>query len=174
MACVFWQDEWETKAEEFMKNIKILKILRRWYWRNVKKKMEIKVEVLSRKFQDWWRISKIDDRVCHGKLRGQHIFRRYDEDVFRTKLIILNSKKNTSLNSLRDVDYFLARPGYSYTVHQQTPWSLALSATGNGATCSLTWSDWWRNKEVGFSIQRVLVSWVSISTAHLLNRSIVH
>ena len=65
-------------------------------------KMEIKAKVLYEKFQDWWKISKIDDRVCHGNLRGQHIFIRYDEYEFRTKLITLSSKKNTSLNSSRE------------------------------------------------------------------------
>ena len=67
--------------------------------------MDVKVEVLSEKFQDWWRISKIDDGVCHGKLGGQHIFRRYDEDAFRTKLIIINFKKKTSLKSSREWSY---------------------------------------------------------------------
>ena len=37
---------------------------------------------LSKKVQDWWRFSKIDGEVCHGKLRSQHIFRRYDEVAF--------------------------------------------------------------------------------------------
>ena len=36
-------------------------------------KVDVKVEVLSMRFQDWWRISKINNRVCHGKLRGQDI-----------------------------------------------------------------------------------------------------
>jgi hypothetical protein len=44
MACVFWQDECETKVEELMKKIK--------YCKNVKMKMDIKEEVLSEKFQD--------------------------------------------------------------------------------------------------------------------------
>ena len=47
-------------------------------------------------------ISKIDGGVCHGKLRGQHIFKRYDGNAFRTKLITLNSNKNTSLKSSRE------------------------------------------------------------------------
>ena len=64
--------------------------------------MDIKVEVLSDKFQDWLRISKIDDRVSHGKLQGQHILRRYDEDEFRTKVITLSSKKKKSLKSSRE------------------------------------------------------------------------
>ena len=42
--------------------------------------MDIKVEVLFKKVQDWWRCSKIDGEVCHGKHQGQHIFKRYDED----------------------------------------------------------------------------------------------
>ena len=44
MACVFWQDECETNAEELMKKIKSL--------RNVKMNMDIKAEVMSKKFQD--------------------------------------------------------------------------------------------------------------------------
>ena len=54
--------------------------------------MDIKAKVLSEKFQDWWRISKNDGGVCHGKIRGQHIFKRYDGNAFRMKLITLNSK----------------------------------------------------------------------------------
>ena len=76
----------EPNANKLMKNIKIFKILWRWPLRNVKIKMHIKAEVLSKKFQDWWRFSKIDGEVCHGKLRSQHTFRRYDEDEFRAKM----------------------------------------------------------------------------------------
>jgi hypothetical protein len=92
---------WNQSQGTYEEN-QILKILWRWSWRNVKIKIDIKAKVLSKKFQHWWKISKIDDRVCHGKLRGQHIFRRYDEDEFRTKLITLGSKKKTSLKSSRD------------------------------------------------------------------------
>ena len=80
---------------------KILKILWRWSWRNVKIKMDIKEEVLSRKVQDLWRFSKTDCEVCHGKLRSQHTFRTYDEYAFRAKWINIKSKKNTSLTSSR-------------------------------------------------------------------------
>ena len=45
--------------------------------------MDIKEEVLSKKVQDWWRSSKIDGEVCHGKLQSQHTFKRYDEDAFK-------------------------------------------------------------------------------------------
>ena len=95
-----WNQSWGTYEEN-----QILKILWRCSWRNVKMKMDIKVEVMSDKIQDWWRFSKIDGEVCHGKLRGQRIFRRYDEDAFRTKLIILNTKKKTSLTSSRESSY---------------------------------------------------------------------
>ena len=95
-----WNQSWGTYEEN-----QILKILWRWSWRNVKMKMDIKEEIMSEKFQDWWRISKIDGGVCHGKLWGQHIFKRYDEDTFRIKLITLDSKKKTSLTSLREWSY---------------------------------------------------------------------
>ena len=85
-------NSWGTYEEN-----KILKILWRWSWRNVNMKMDMKAEVLSQKFQDWWRISKINDGVCHGKLQGQHIFKRYDGNAFITKLSTINSKKKTSL-----------------------------------------------------------------------------
>ena len=70
MACVFWQDEWETKVGEFMKKIKSWRYYEdyfggMWRWR--------KAEVLSMRFQEWRRISKINSGVCHGKLRGQDI-----------------------------------------------------------------------------------------------------
>ena len=83
-------------------------ILNTWwrlYWRNMMIKIDIKVEVLSKKVQDWWRFSKTDGEVCHGKLRSQHTFRRYDEDDFKSKWININSKKNTSLISLRKWSY---------------------------------------------------------------------
>ena len=48
----------------------------------MKIKMDVKAEVLSKKFQEWGRFSKIDGEVCHGKHWGQHTFRRYDEDAF--------------------------------------------------------------------------------------------
>ena len=81
---------------------KILKILWRWSWNNVKMKVDVKVEVMSMRFQDWWRIAKINSGVCHGKLRGQHIFKRYDGNAFRTKVTTLNSKKKTSLKLSRE------------------------------------------------------------------------
>jgi hypothetical protein len=52
----------------------------------MKIKMDVKAEVLSKKFQDSCRISKIDGEVCHGKHRVQHTFRTYDEDAFKSKM----------------------------------------------------------------------------------------
>ena len=97
-----WNQSWGTYEEH-----KIFKIWWRWYLRNVNIKMDIKAKVLSNKFQDWWIFSKIDGEVCHKKLRGQHIFRRYDEYEFITKLITLDSKKKTSLTSLREWSYHI-------------------------------------------------------------------
>ena len=65
------------------------------------------------------------------------------------------------------VSFFLARLGFTCTAQQQTPWSLALSATGCEATCSLTRSDWWGNREAGFSIKVVVVSWAGVLTTQL-------
>ena len=55
-----WNQSWGTYEEH-----QILKILLRWSWKNVKINMDIKADVLSKKFQDWWRFSKIDGEVCH-------------------------------------------------------------------------------------------------------------
>ena len=63
-------------------------------------------------------------------------------------------------NNRTIVGCFLDRPELTCIMQQQTPWSLALSATGCEATCSLTQSDLWGNREAGFSIQRVVASWV--------------
>ena len=65
-------------------NNQIIKILWIWSWKNVKIKMDVKAEVLSKKVQDGWRFSKLDGEVCHGKLRSQHTFWRYDEDDLET------------------------------------------------------------------------------------------
>ena len=32
--------------------------------------MDVKAEVLSKKFQDWWRFSKINGEVCHGSIEA--------------------------------------------------------------------------------------------------------
>ena len=61
---------------------KILKILWRWYWKNVKEKMDVKVEVLSMGSQVRWRISKINSGVCHGKFKVQHIFKGQDRNAY--------------------------------------------------------------------------------------------
>ena len=97
----------KPNAKKLMKNIKILKILWRWSWRNVKIKMDIKAEVLSKKVQDWWTFSKTDGEVCHGKLRIQHTFRRYDEDVFKTKISIQRIQDDVLERVLLEIQYDL-------------------------------------------------------------------
>ena len=72
------------------------------------------------------------------------------------------------------VGCFLARPGFTCTVQQQTPWSLALSAIGYEAAYGLTQGDWWGNREAGFSVQVAMVSWAGVLTAQLPIGPTVH
>ena len=37
--------------------------------------MDVKAKVMSMRFQCWWRNSKINSGVCHGKLWGQDIWK---------------------------------------------------------------------------------------------------
>ena len=102
MACVFmegwmWNHNWGVYEEN-----QIMKILWIWYWRNVKTKIDVKEEVLSMISQVRWRISKINSEICHGKFRGQHIFKWHYGNAYRTQLITLNAKKRTSLQSSRE------------------------------------------------------------------------
>jgi hypothetical protein len=66
-------------------------------------KMDVKAEDMSKKFQDWWRFSKTDVEVCHGKLQSQYTFRRHGEDTLKDKWINIYTKK--SLNSSREWSY---------------------------------------------------------------------
>ena len=76
--------ECETKCQETYEEHQHLEDIMKMILKECEDKMYIKVEVLSKKVQDWWRFSKTDGEVCHEKLRSQHPFRRYDEDDFKS------------------------------------------------------------------------------------------
>ena len=63
----------KPKAKKLVKNIKILKILWRRSGRNMKIKM---VEVLSKKFPDSWRFSKIDGESLSWKVSKPTYFQK--------------------------------------------------------------------------------------------------
>ena len=102
MAGWMWNHNWGAYEGN-----QLLKMLWRWYWRNVKTKMDVKAEVLFMRSQVQGRISKINSEVCHGKFQGQHIFKRHDGNAYRTQLITLNGTRRTSLQSSRERSYRL-------------------------------------------------------------------
>ena len=97
----------KPNAKKLMKNITILKILWRWSWRNVKIKMDIKAEVLSKKVQDWWRFLKIDGedfwrsmvKFVMESFEANILCENMMKMISNTKWININAKKNTSLTS---------------------------------------------------------------------------
>ena len=99
MACVLWKDEWETKAEEFVKKIKSWRyyeddLERMWRWRWMQM-----WRFCPWNFKTDEEFQKLMVEFVMESFEANIFSKRYDGNAYRTQIITLNAKKRTSLKS---------------------------------------------------------------------------